>query len=190
MLNETLPSGATISTCFGTILRLDDLFNYHYDIEEIALALSNLCRFNGQSRHFYSVAQHSVLVSEYLRQHFPAQSLELQGLLHDAVETYLGDLVRPVKVLMPEFSRLEDQILRAIFAQYRVPGELCLEVKIADDAVLWAEKRDLLGDRVLSGWDTLVRRDVIEFDRLIIPLPPEEARVLFLERFEQLSDHQ
>ena len=60
-------------------------------IEDIAHALSNICRYGGHCENFYSVAQHSCMVSDYL----PA--FKLEGLMHDGTEAYLGDMVRPLK---------------------------------------------------------------------------------------------
>src|SRR5574342_1090607 len=80
--------------------RLEDI-----NILDICHALSNQTRFTGHTREFYSVAQHSCLVSDLLPEKF-----KLDGLLHDASEAYLMDLARPVKELeqMTFFREAED----------------------------------------------------------------------------------
>ncbi len=109
------------------------------DIEEVALSLSLTCRFNGHCRAFYSVAQHSVLVALQL-----PPDLRLVGLLHDATEAYVGDLIRPIKRALPEFSRLEGQIWESVAARFGLPANLPTEVKMADNRMLQTERRDLL----------------------------------------------
>lgn len=67
------------------------------DLEDIATALSHICRYNGHLPHFYSVAEHSVKVAHWIEQHVFNNEIILTGLLHDAAEAYVGDMVRPLK---------------------------------------------------------------------------------------------
>ena len=80
-------------------------------IEDIAHGLSLLCRYNGQCDIFYSVAEHCITMATYpgFRKWNP-----LVMLLHDAAEAYIGDIIRPIKLLLPEFKRIENDFLHAI----------------------------------------------------------------------------
>ena len=93
----------------GTWIQTSSGGKFYYDsddtdcinIEDIAHALSNPCRFGGHSGRFYSVAQHSVVVA-YLVE----KELMLTALLHDASEAYVVDVPRPLKRILPSISRL------------------------------------------------------------------------------------
>ena len=82
------------------------------DIEDIAHALSNTCRFNGHVSTFYSVAQHCVLVSQY------CVNNPLWGLMHDAAEAYLPDVATPVKKNLVGFDAIENAVLRTVAIRY------------------------------------------------------------------------
>ena len=108
-----------------------DLTSNKFDMREIANSLSMLCRFNGHVPTFYSVAQHSVLVSNLCPKRH-----KLTGLLHDAMETYIGDIVSPLKqqVEICGFTAEEyEQLLWEKFSeQYNVPKKIPEVVKLAD----------------------------------------------------------
>lgn len=111
-------------------------------LEDIAHALSNQCRFAGHCTTFYSVAQHSVLISRIV------PSIDRAwGLLHDAAEAYLVDLPRPIKhhsEIGTEYRKVEAQLMAAIAIRFDLPFDLPLSVRAADDILLVTEKRDLM----------------------------------------------
>lgn len=110
-------------------------------IEDIAHALSNLCRFTGHVKRFYSVAEHSLHVSSLV-----PQEHKLTALLHDAAEAYLSDLSRPIKHRpeMAFYREAEDQLLAIILLKYGCPVVLPACVKKADDAMLHLEALTLM----------------------------------------------
>ncbi len=101
-------------------------FDYHHpdariSITDIAHALSMMCRFGGHIDHFFSVAHHSVLVSQILETTCP--QWKLRGLLHDAHEAYLCDIPSPAKWAVNEesdkgYEQLADSIQSAILRKY------------------------------------------------------------------------
>lgn len=108
-------------------------------IEDIAHALSNVCRYTGHCKEFYSVAQHSVYVSGNV-----AQQHKLQALLHDATEAYVTDVSRPLKQLLPAYKQIEARVWRVIAARFGLPEELAPEVKAADNLLLMTERESLM----------------------------------------------
>lgn len=150
------------------------------DIVDIAHGLAYQCRFNGQTRDFYSVAQHSVLVADLV-----APEIQLEALLHDAAEAYLGDMVKPLKVLLPDFSEVEDKVMKAIAKTFRLNYRHYAPIKRADLIVLATEKRDLMPHSVES-WTYLHGIDPLNM--VIEPLSPADAKAQFLARFEALYD--
>lgn len=151
-------------------------------IEDVAHALAFLCRFNGHVRFHYSVAQHSLLVSEVVeRRHGPA--LARTALLHDAPEAFLGDLISPLKALLPGFKALEDTLARVMAGKFGLVYPEPAEVKEADLAVLAAEREQVIAPTDRTAW-----RDLPAPPRglVIRPQDPETVRDLFLARFAAL----
>lgn len=146
------------------------------DIRDIAHSLALQCRFNGHCREFYSVAQHCVAVAALL-----PPSLALWGLLHDAAEAYLGDLPRPVKQQLPQFSDAEDRLLELIAGHFNLGWPMPAQVKRADDIMLVTEARDLM------GMEWFVGPDIRPEAQRVMPVGPAEAERMFLARFEQLA---
>lgn len=166
-------SGKKFSYQFATA---DDI-----DIEDIANALSNICRFAGHLPEFYSVAQHSVLTSLIV----PAE-FAFEALMHDAAEAYCQDMPAPLKALLPDYQRIETLVDDLIRQKYRINPEQAAVVKYADLVMLATERRDLDIDdgsvwQVLEG---IPATDVFQ----ITPLRPGQAFGLFMNRFNELKE--
>lgn len=147
-------------------------------IDDIAHALSHLCRFAGHTREFYSVAQHSVLVSILCD---PQDAL--WGLLHDATEAYLCDLASPVKrtPLLGGYRVLEAHVQMAVAQSFGLPLRIPASVKAADAVLLRTEQRDLM--RMPAGWT----QSSASVPHRIVPQAPQEAKARFLARFDELT---
>lgn len=148
-------------------------------LADIAHALSMLCRYGGHTRRFYSVAEHSVLVSMVVPSEFA-----LQGLMHDATEAYVSDVIRPLKQNLSNYAEIEQLNWLAIAERFGLPFTLAPEVKHADNAVLLAE-RDALLDTPPIAWDWA--RDLKPARVPIKGYTPTVAEFAFLKRFEQLT---
>lgn len=151
-------------------------------IEDIAHGLAFQCRFNGQTCEFYSVAQHSLIVAAQLPPH-----MQLAALLHDAAEAYLGDMVKPLKLLLPAFSSIEDQVTDLIAQAFELDFSDYAPIKAADLRALATEKRDLMPHSV-EDWSYLEGIEPLP-DR-IVALGPFEAKAAFLQEFERLAQKQ
>ena len=91
------PRSHVLTTYSGRQLDLDGCTSDVIFIEDIAAALSKICRFGAQSLVFYSVAQHAVLVQDVLITDLQRPGLSLYGLHHDSHEAFAGDLSSPLK---------------------------------------------------------------------------------------------
>lgn len=148
-------------------------------IQDIAHSLSMQCRFSGHVRQFYSVAQHSVMVSYICN-----QDDALWGLMHDASEAYLVDVPRPLKRSgkFDAYLEFEDRMQRAICRRFGLPEKEPANVKKADQILLATEARDLMGP-LRSDWE----QSCEPLPWKIVALPPQEAKNLFMKRFFELT---
>lgn len=89
-------------------------------IEDIAHALSLVCRFNGHCSNFYSVAQHCINCANEAKLLSYSPKLQLACLLHDASEAYIADITSPVKKNLPEYIKLEAILQKAIDSKYHL----------------------------------------------------------------------
>lgn len=154
-----------------------------FDIEDIAYALSNTCRFNGHCSGFLSVAEHSVLVAQRL-----PKNLQLKGLLHDATEAYLGDIPSPIKQFLPDYRVLEHTFEDAIMEKFGLDGDGWDQVKHADIDALFTEAHFLIPSQG-KDW-TFFQGPVVykvNYDLKPVCLPPAYAYKLFMGMYYDLT---
>jgi len=172
-----------IETRKGNKVYVQDPQPDQFDIEDIAYALSNTCRFNGHSAGFLSVAEHSVLVAQRL-----PRELQLKGLLHDATEAYLGDIPSPIKQFLPDYKVLETRFEEAISKKFELDEEGWDEVKQADIDALYTEAHYLIQSQG-QEWSYFQGPIKYSVRRDLRPacLPPAMAYQLFMGKFYDLQ---
>jgi hypothetical protein len=148
-------------------------------IEDIAHALSMLCRYGGHTRRFYSVAEHCVLMSRAV-----APEHALWALLHDATEAYMGDLIRPLKRQMPAYAEAEGDLMLVICHRFGLDYFEPAEVKAADTRILRDERAVLLGEPP-QPW--LAIENVQPLGVEVEGWAPDRARGEYLVRFHELA---
>jgi hypothetical protein len=151
--------------------RADEVF-----IEDIAHALSMLCRFGGHCLRFYSVAEHSVLLS---RAAAPAD--KLWALLHDASEAYLVDVPRPLKPFLAGYREAEVKIMTAVCERFGLAPDMPPAVKEADGRILFDERTQNMATAPVR-WST----DADPIGVVLQYWKPHEARDQFISDFNYL----
>ncbi|WIX33211.1 hypothetical protein QO259_00695 [Salinicola sp. JS01] len=167
-----------ITTYSGLSVHLANPTPQMIDAGDIGRSLSRICRFGGHTRQHYSVAQHCVLASQFV----PAEH-QLTALMHDATEAYVGDMVSPLKALMPEFKRIEGRFWAAIAERFGLPGAMDPCIKNIDLILLATERRDLLCEG--ESWDCL--EGVIPLPMRIQPWSMDHAFGQWMARYEYLA---
>lgn len=166
-------------------------------LADIAHALSLTCRFGGHVNGFYSVAEHSVLVHDLLGAQGAPPSIRLAGLLHDAHEAYLGDMITPLKRRIraegTAYDDLAQELDVAIGARFGIDSALFKgrTVGIADAWALHIEARHLTKsggrDWSLSPWVPW-GGDLPDSVQWAGGADPETARKVFAELAIDLMD--
>ena len=155
-------------------------------IKDIAHALSLVCRGGGHVKHFYSVAQHSLVCAEEAVLRGCSLRVQMGALLHDGSEAYMSDLVRPVKEQIPQYRIIENRLIDIIWQRF-IPGlplneeERRLIKEIDDDAMSW-DMKILLGEEINQNYEKLQVLPQHAF------LPMDEVEAVFLTKFEKLTE--
>lgn len=117
-------------------------------IEDIAHALSLTTRANGHFDYFYSVAQHCINCSREALGRGYSQRVQLGCLLHDASESYISDLTRPVKRRLEAYSVFEERLQNMIYSKFGLEDldqEEMRQIEDVDDTLLHLEFKSIMG---------------------------------------------
>lgn len=150
-------------------------------IEDIAAALSKLCRYGGHCKHFYSVAEHCVLMA-----HAAPAEHALAALMHDASEAYLSDVIRPIKAHLVNYKAVEAALERAIAQRFSLVWPMPAAVKALDEAIIADEKMQAMlpAPVAWSQWAPVPPLHVnLQF------WTPQKAEFEFLAAFRRYGGH-
>jgi len=151
------------------------------DIDDIAQALSNLCRYAGHVREFYSVAEHSCLLAWALRRDGYDRDVQRWALMHDAPEAYIVDVPRPIKRFIPGYKEIESRVEKAVAEHFGLPLEIPKIVHEYDLRICNDERQYGMNTSVIP-WgdmgDPLVLRPWF--------YPPKDAKYVFLSTYANL----
>lgn len=153
-------------------------------MEDIAHALSLLCRGNGHTKTFFSVGQHCLHCAREAQARGYSRRVALACLLHDASEAYLSDVPRPFKQSMPQYRVLENRLLDVIYTKFLgapLTDEEAALVKQIDDDMLYFDLRLLLNEP--SNEPEPEMKSVFSYD----VLPFETVEREYLELYKKLS---
>jgi hypothetical protein len=155
------------------------------DAGDIARALANQCRFGGHTRIFYSVAQHSVIVSRLVEERGGDVEDVFAALMHDATEAYLGDMPHPLKHRSPlgaAFREAEAHLEQAIRDHFGIKPSVPA-IKDVDRALLATERRAFSAET----WHWPELEGVEPLDLELTAWSPERAADEFARRYAELD---
>jgi 5'-deoxynucleotidase YfbR-like HD superfamily hydrolase len=173
--------GPYLQTVSGRWVNPFDPDPEQFDAGDIARALANQCRFGGHCRPFYSVAQHSVIVSELVEARGGDAEDVFAALMHDASEAYLGDMPHPLKHRSPlgaAFREAEARLEQALRERFRIRTDVP-EIKRADRALLATERRAFSSE----AWQWPELEGVEPLALELRAWTPDAAAAAFLARF-------
>lgn len=158
-------------------------------IDDVAHALSHMCRYNGHVRRFYSVAEHCVHLAQFVRARGGESGQQIVALLHDGAEAYLADVVRPAKRRLPEYMGLEgliDATIALAFAEYGHTYPFPAWLKEIDTRILKDERAQVMNPSP-HAWAI---DDLEALGVRIRMWRPYKAKRMFLREFRRVTGQQ
>lgn len=173
-----------LSTFSGTRVSVMNPKPEQIDIKDISVAIAKQCRFNGHCSRFYSVAEHCARGASLAYQLY-GKEVAKEFLLHDATEAYMGDLIRPVKRMIPKFEAMEQKFWEAISTKFNLPYIHSKEVHYLDNVMVVWEKQWLLPNS--EPWPNLP--DISSFNLPeLVPVSWERAQEIYENMFYLLFE--
>lgn len=168
-----------------------------FNVDDMASALSRMCRYGGHladkyDDDIYSVAQHSVYVYRLLVLVGAPVRVLPWAIAHDMPEAYWTDVPSPLKSLLPDYKAMENHSAAILRMRYGIPYDDEIEryVKWADMQVLYAESREITS--IPSElWDEGVQSQYTlhDIDPDFFLWRPRHARQMFLSTYAEAMQH-
>lgn len=166
-----------------------DLFNLKPEdicLQDIVTALPHICRYGGRCPIHYSVAQHCVELAIYLLEKCGREDLAKIAILHDGCEAYLGDMIYPLKIQIPGFLELEDQLTKMVYQKFGVDASNYAEFDYFDRNITVNEMIALDMYESCKTRDSV--KDLVELPNLkIVPMTIKESRMLLINTMKRLN---
>jgi len=152
-------------------------------IDDIAAGLSNVPRWAGQLKQFYSVAEHSCLMETLYSgmTENPDPEVSMALLLHDATEAYMCDIPRPLKELLPDYRIIESRLNIMIHLRFGIPMTPGIIETVKE-----LDNRSLVTEAKIRGLELNGLSNIPMFD--IFPLrylSPEQAKKQFMYQWKK-----
>lgn len=177
-----------MTTAFGCVkntirLRSGAYFDFldpqpdQFTLGDIQGALSKICRFGGQIDRFYSVAEHLVHCADVAKRDGLDIDVQRAVLLHDATEAFVGDVVKPLKIMLAEYGHIEDRVEAVIAEKFGVDfAKHRAVIREIDHAILIAERVALFSRDDVEWFG---EREVRKLDVIPCCWPPAQAETMF-----------
>ena len=181
-----------IHTFSGQAVDLDNPLPDQIKFVDIAHALSRLQRWCGHSWRPFSVAEHSVVVAQLVKDMHPwtmdPQEMVLAALFHDAHEAYTNDVSTPAKAEAGEgwanFEGRMERTVRAAFGLHTASHRWAVQVKQADLIAQATERAQLLPPTP-TLWPCLVHVQPASWVDL---MAPERCAMTWADWRQQFAD--
>lgn len=182
--NEASPTDVTLNTSSGRTITPLHPRPGQFTLEDIANGTAQVCRCSGQTAHFYSVALHSIYVSEDLAADDSPPRVQLAGLLHDASEAYIADIPGPLKEELPRYREIEEQIQKTVYESFEIGMLEQAEVEAVERADMRLRRYELPSLLPEHNWE--FSRPPLEYD--LTADSSIDVATRFVERAETLVE--